>query len=295
MSNSLPSFADRRPLLVQSNGMGLQSFCMYLMSAEGFLPFFDHSIFVDTGGEKAETMRALDYLLTYAAKNDAPPITVVSKLNLLEQSINDLRGNENIGIMLPVFTISANGKKGMLKRLCTQNVKIDQVNMTIRQVLGLRKRQFFPPVNLYLGITVDEQHRMSIPRIKKFTNVYPFIGVQAGYDQRLFDSAMAKKNNFPWSRLDCKNWLKRHDHMIPPKSSCVFCPYTSQTDWVDMHDNRPYEFAISVEIDDLLRSNPPLGVRDTCYLHFSRTPLKDAWKSGSEGGLQLSCMSSCHI
>ena len=57
---------------IQSNGMGTQSFAMYLMSSMGVLPRFDYSIFVDTGLEKPRTYQMLSWLQGWRAHHRDP-------------------------------------------------------------------------------------------------------------------------------------------------------------------------------------------------------------------------------
>lgn len=46
------------------------------------------------------------------------------------------------------------------------------------------------------------------------------------------------------SRQDVIAWFVSHSLPVPPKSSCVFCPYQSDAAWSDMKDNEPEDFTI---------------------------------------------------
>lgn len=82
------------------------------------------------------------------------------------------------------------------------------------------------PINLLIGISLDEVDRMKTNRIKWFKNTYPLI-----------DLGMTRK--------DCVKYLKEHNIHVPPKSACVCCPYRSDSyfakekidctkDWCDL-------------------------------------------------------------
>ncbi len=82
-----------------------------------------------------------------------------------EESLESLIFNYTIR-----FTVnSKTGKKGILRRQCTGNYKINPVQQKIRELLGLKKgekRKKGTKVELVMGISYDEMTRMTINRIK---------------------------------------------------------------------------------------------------------------------------------
>jgi hypothetical protein len=79
-----------------------------------------------------------------------------------------------------------------------------------------------------MGISTDEAHRMKDSRKPWIQNVYPLI-----------DKGI--------SREDCQEWLKRNSFPPAPRSSCTFCPFHSDQEWMRLRAEEPKEFAGAVE------------------------------------------------
>ena len=80
------------------------------------------------------------------------------------------------------------------------------------------------------------------------------------------------------NRQDCLSWNAQNGFPEPPKSSCVFCPFRGDRQWVSMYKNDPESFNAAVEFERQLHTaqrefetNPFIG-----YLHKSMRPLDDA-------------------
>ena len=85
------------------------------------------------------------------------------------------------------------------------------------------------------------------------------------------------------TRRDCLRWLERHDYPMPPKSSCIGCPFHNNSMWRDMRDNRPDEWAEAIEYDRILRSGDARGMRVIEFMHAQRVPLAEADLSDGNG------------
>ena len=83
---------------------------------------------------------------------------------------------------------------------------------------------------VWIGISLDEAARMRPAFSPWQDNRWPLI------EQRM-------------SRWDCKIWLTRNGYPIPPKSSCIGCPFHTNAIWRDMKVNRPEEWQQAVEVD----------------------------------------------
>jgi len=90
----------------------------------------------------------------------------------------------------------------MLKRQCTRQYKVEPIRRYLYDKYAREK------IQLMLGISVDEFHRMRDSGSARIENVYPLV------DERL-------------TRNDCRAILERAGLATPPKSSCWFCPYRS--------------------------------------------------------------------
>ena len=112
-------------------------------------------------------------------------------------------------------------------------------------------------VKLWMGISTDEAHRMKDSRLPWIENVYPLI-----------DKGM--------SREDCQKWLKRNGFPKAPRSSCTFCPFHSDQEWMRLRDEEPKEFAGAVEWEKRFQATaalPNSGMKGIPFLHGTCVPL----------------------
>jgi len=236
---------------VISLGMGVQSTAMYLMSSKNIIERADHAVFADPGAELPRTYEILEYLQDWQQLNDGIPIHVTNERNLLQDI---LKAQNSRGVRLasiPAFTESG----GMIRRQCTGEYKIQPVIKKVRELHGLKPRKRMPQTEMWLGITMDEIQRMKVSQLPRIDYVYPLI------DQRM-------------SRGDCIKIFERFQFPIPPKSSCVFCPYHSDRNWKDIKENSQKEWEICLEVDNVIRDSTKRGLADKLYLHRSTIPLE---------------------
>lgn len=244
-------------LRILSLGAGVQSSTLLLMAEKGVLPPFDCAIFADTGWERKATYDWLDWL-KQACKT--PIITVMSG-NILNHSMeaNFRRthkdGLSSCGLSLPAFITEGGIKIGLSRRQCTQNFKIDPIRRETRRLLGLIPRQRAPKdcVEQVLGISLDEARRMRTSRERMTFLSYPLVSMGL-------------------TRLDCTNWLTRNGYPVPPKSSCVWCPFHSNNEWREVMKS-PVEWKQAVDLDNSIRSIE--GFMGNLFLHRSCKPLEE--------------------
>lgn len=86
--------------------------------------------------------------------------------------------------------------------LCTKSYKILPIRRYLRS-LGVKK------AIKYLGMTIDEKHRMKKNSVKWIINKYPLI-------------------EMGWSRKDCQRFLLDTFGFIPPRSGCKCCKYRNE-------------------------------------------------------------------
>jgi hypothetical protein len=248
----------RSPALrVISLGAGVQSTAVLLLANHGELPGgpVDHAIFADTGWEP----KAVYEHLAWLEQVSEIPILRTSNGNIRENALDATRRAAS----LPLYVFDARGVEGQVRRQCTEEYKLKAIRRKLRALLGVGPRDRIAPgtVESLLGISLDEVARMKPSREQWVTIRWPLI------EKRM-------------TRHDCVLWLGRHGYPIPPKSSCVGCPYHGNAYWRQMRDQRPDEWADACEFDDALRTMPPRrGERGEItkhrYLHRSRRPLRD--------------------
>jgi len=259
-----------QPLKILSLGLGVQSTAIYYMSSMGILPRLDYAIFADPGREKAKTYQYLNYLLNWQKENNGVPIIVKADKNLYTDLLNKQNSTGNRFSSIPAFTASGE-TTGMLNRQCTGEYKIAVVDNAIRELYGLPKKARRPATEVYKGITSDEMERMSMPREAWKILVYPFCGYKTT------TTTATRVLNFDELRMNRQmviSWYIENALPIPPKSSCVFCPYQSEQAWADMKLNDPEDFEAACLVDDAIRDSSKQGVNAPVYLHESLQPLR---------------------
>lgn len=291
----MENFRDPRPLIIQSNGMGVQSFAMYLMASTGYLPRFDYSIFVDLGAEKTKTLYYWDWLKKWQKENNGIPLIRIGKRDLMTDTLESIKSDNKRFVSIPFFSSGSGEKEGMLKRQCTGEYKIRQINQCIKELQGLTGNQRYKEAFVFLGISIDEMQRMNSPEPVKFTNVYPYCNYQLGYRRGNYSFRDPGHISLPMSRNQIVNWLIKSGYPVPPKSSCKFCPYTSNAEWLEMKKCDPSDFAKAVEFDRKIRNGKPGATKSKLYLHRSCKPLSEVDFLTDKGNDLFECGGTCHV
>jgi len=146
----------------------------------------------------------------------------------------------------PFYTVTEAGK-GQIKRQCTSHWKIKP----IRQWLHANRNG--ENVEQWIGISLDEALRMKPADVKYITHRWPLI------EKRM-------------TRHDCKRWLEAHGIEVPPRSSCVFCPYHNAAAWSALKSSGNGDWSKAVEVDKAIRkARPPYDL----FVHPARIPLEE--------------------
>ena len=153
-----------------SLGAGVQSSVLALLLAKddsclaklGY-PRPDCAIFADTGWEPEYVYQHLDWLETQLSY----PLVRVSAGNLKSNIKKGRTASGHYFVDVPLFTLDSNGKKGMLRRQCTNHYKINPIYREVRKLAGGQRGRPFPKdthVEMWLGISLDEVSRMKPSR-----------------------------------------------------------------------------------------------------------------------------------
>jgi len=242
------------PIHIISLGAGVQSSTMALMAAAGAItPMPACAIFADTQAEPASVYRWLDWLETQLPF----PVVRATAGNLRETSLRVRHSERNPGETylshnVPAFTINPDGSFGNYRRQCTDKHKL----MVLRD--ATREQADGRPVIMWIGISVDEAHRMKESVNKGIENQWPLI------DLRM-------------SRNDCLRWMTARGLPEPPRSACTFCPYHSDHEWNRLKTTEPEAFAAAVRYEAELQQAAKMIPRLTSipFLHDSRKPLAE--------------------
>jgi hypothetical protein len=236
-------------LRILSLGAGVQSTVLALMCSEQHqeLPKVNCGIFSDTMSEPDEVYTHLDWL----EKQLSYPIYRVKKGNLKEDMYNKKPGSS-----IPAYTKNREtGSKGLLRRHCTQEYKINPLHKKIRELLGVGYKKRVPKgtmVTQIFGISYDEIIRMRVSNKHYIKYEYPLI------DKRM-------------RRHNCLEWMEKNNYPRPPRSACTFCPYHNNQEWMRIKED-PKAWAEAVEVDKKIREGIA-GTKDELYLHRSCVPL----------------------
>lgn len=210
----------------------------------------DVAVFADTHAEPPEVYKWLDWL----SGRLSFPVFRVSAGSLIEHAsqvtTSKSSGRTHMSRDLPVF-FWANGQRNLSQRRCTQNFKIDPIRKFTRQF-------FAEGVEQWIGISTDEAHRMKDSNRKYIVNRFPLI-------------------ELGMTRDDCKTWMREHNFPEPPKSSCFFCPYHSDAQWLQLKTRDPDLFSKACDFEEHLQktqldreTDPYLG-----YFHRTMKPLRN--------------------
>jgi len=137
-----------------------------------------------------------------------------------------------------------------------------------QELTELKPRQRNLPINLWLGISIEEMRRAK-------PDVFPWVN-------RIFPLI-----NLKIDRSNCVALAERVFGYTPPRSSCFFCPYSHPHQWLDMRINDKESFEKAVNVDKSLRDkgmrgvNSVKGAKYECYAHPSLTPLSELPMQGN--------------
>lgn len=256
-------------LRILSLGAGVQSSTLALMMKHGEVEPVSAAIFADTGWEPKRVYEHLAWLETALPF----PVYRVSNGNLRDCviSMTPRAASSKRYVSVPYYILNDNGTQGIGRRQCTSEHKITPLYRKARELAGLRKGQASktPVVQMVIGISFDEAHRMKEPRERWCVNDYPLV-----------DMRMRRDN--------CMHWLREHDYPVPPKSSCLGCPFHNDALWREIRDADADEWEDTCRIDEMMRNGGGMkDLRGLQFMHRSLRPLRDVVLQG-EGQLELS-------
>jgi hypothetical protein len=156
------------------------------------------------------------------------------------------------------------GEHGQLRRQCTSVFKVDPMMKRVYELADDR------PIEIWLGISLDEIERMKTGPNERVTYFYPLVFNQKRHPDYAVFGQM--------TRHDCEIYLEQIEFKAS-KSACVFCPYRSDYGWAKMKRNDPAAFEAACEYDERMRHARP---GHECFVHRSRVPLREAYFEGAD-------------
>lgn len=247
------------PIHIISLGAGVQSSTMALMAAHGEItPLPVAAVFADTQAEPQSVYRWLDWL-----EPRLPfPVIRVTKGNMTNESLRLRTKRDGSGTwaknLIPAFVKNRNGTQGIMGRACTFDYKIVQLEKAARQLAAIKPGQKTVGVVQWIGISLDEAHRMKSSRKPWSRHRWPLI-----------DAGM--------KRHDCLRWMEKKGYPKPPRSACIYCPFHSDLEWRRLRDSEPEEFQRAVQFERDLQHTKAASDRmgGIPFLHSSLKPLDE--------------------
>jgi Phosphoadenosine phosphosulfate reductase family len=176
----------------------------------------DVVLFADTGDEFPATYETVNYYKQYAEDNKVKFEIVKSELS---DSLYQYMYNKKI---VP----------SRFRRDCTSKFKISPMRHYMRSTFG--KQQKFIQ---YIGIDYSEAHRIMTNDVQYIENRYPLVDAKI-------------------DRQGCQNLLEQEGLLIPPKSGCYYCPFTTRKKWNILLDTNPELFNKAIELEQNATRHP---------------------------------------
>lgn len=251
---------------------------------------YDYIIFSDTGAEPQFIHDQVEWWKERQKQIGNKTPFIVTHHNSMEKGLEEMLmryiHTDYQRFQMPVYCSridEATGEivpAGMMPRQCTVDFKIIPVKQAARKLvmdrLGLEYRQNMPKNIAFItdiGFSYDEIRRINLyrsPQFKYMYMAYPLVEE----NQTTEDSIKFLTDN----------------GMPTKRSRCYLCPFNCDDqsigmDWDDIIKNEPLSFLKACYFDEQLRSTQRQGkkiMRSIPFLHYSRTPLAEAYPTDYE-------------
>lgn len=221
---------------VLSLGWGVQSTTLAAMAALGDIgPLI--GVHADTRHERSDTYAYAERLTPWLQERGVEVVTVRATATPLIDQWG--------GVAVPAYSDG-----GLVRRQCTGDWKVTPIR---RWIQAHRNGK---PVDLLMGISLDEVQRMRDSDVRYLRNVYPLVDLRT-------------------TRADCARYLTEHGLELPPRSACVFCPLQSVRDWRAVKADAG-DWQAAVDADETIRYGRMRGRRGAeMFVHRSKRALRD--------------------
>jgi len=221
---------DKR-IQVWSCGGGTQSAAIAALICKGELKP-DLSVIVDTEREVQQTWDYYDNVLVPNLDKVGVKLHRVKKSDFA--TVDLYGGAEKDTLLIPAFT-TQNGKTGKLPSYCSSEWKVRVVQRWCNHVMPDAAG-----FDMWLGISRDEYDRMKVRGSGKWQYFHPLIE-----EGRLLN------------RLDCYSLVRSMGWPQPPKSRCWMCPNQTNSEWNDLEQNHPADYAKAMEFEGEIQKKDP--------------------------------------
>ena len=240
-------------------------------------------LFADTGDERLVTVEHVERMRAWLVASGFAFEVLRRPQSLSEHVLSKARDGARGINMPPVFVVANDGRAMPVRRGCTAHFKVQLLDSHAKRVFKAQ-RKAGGIVTQWYGMSYDEPQRLRTAAEPWRRYAYPL------YDMR-------------WTRWHCEQYLATQmypegDPVSSVRSSCVYCPFHSDTEWRELRDGDPEGWARAIAFDTALReSNEPIaGLKSLAYVHRSRLPLGDVTLDvpGGQGDLFSVEREECH-
>jgi len=191
-----------------SFGAGQNSTAMIILMKNQNFPITE-IIYAETGNEMPETYVFLEHFKLWCKNNNL-------KFTEVKSHLGTLKDFYYMNKIIPY----------RMFRSCTHKFKIIPIDKYIQNTYGKKTK-----INMYMGISYEEQHRMDKIRGRKpITYFFPLV------KQKI-------------DREKCVEIIKAEGLPVPVKSGCYFCPFQTKKSWRKLYESHPELFKLSVDFE----------------------------------------------
>lgn len=199
-----------------SYGGGVNSTAMILLMEETceFQEIFSelHIVFADTGVEHPKTYDFLEVMDTYLAERGQRLIRVEAEKTLLE------------------MCQERNFLPSRMSRWCTKESKLNPLWDYEKEVFKLNPKNNEVQLIRFIGIDAGESHRVRVSGYKHIKQRYPLI-------------------EYDLDRDACIRLIEKRGLLVPKKSGCFFCPFSSRHELARLSIEYPLLFDEAVRLE----------------------------------------------
>ncbi len=206
----------------------------------------DAVIFADTGCELPETYAHLARLREWM-RGFGEDIVIVTRGNLYDDFLEK-------SLLPAVF--GSGGKSRSGRRQCTSKYKVGPIRQWLRGQVGGRGNAV-----VWLGITLDEAHRIRPSGARWIVNEYPLVRLEM-------------------TRKDCVPVIRGVGLPIPPKSACFVCPLQNRMRWQVLASNYPDLFQKACLLEERAIQRRMAQGKEPLFLTNSGRPLRELFHPG---------------
>jgi hypothetical protein len=192
----------------------VQTVAMVAAVVQGKLPTPDLILFADTSRERTSTGDYMEEVIDPALESVGLKKVQTAGHELATVDLYAHNGD----LLVPGFT-----ETGKLPTFCSNEWKQRVIMRKLRE-LGLTA------VDVWIGFSTDEAKRAKPSTTKWYQRRFPLL-------------------ELGMNRADCLALIEEMGWPRPMKSSCWMCPNMSDTEWAEMKEHYPQDFASAVELE----------------------------------------------